>query len=197
MGFQTTNRLELYKMHELQPFDANITSILITHSIFRKALSNNNVLYLHTYEAICNMKRIHFLLVFLSFSLFQSCSKAGFNNNNPYLPNYSFSFVIDMNLPSFAQLQFPSNAIRVLQPGVGVRGIIVFNTGSGFRAYDAGCPNQPVQACSTMTLNGIFAECPCDSEQYNLFTGLSNNNLPFPMKPYRVEVSGSMIRVFN
>lgn len=165
---------------------------------FRKPLSNIIVLYLHKFEQNCAMKRIHFILFTLvSFSLFHSCSQAGFNNNNPHLPNYSFSFVIDMNLPSFTQLQFPSNAIRVLQPGVGVRGIIVFNTGSGFRAYDAGCPNQPVQACSTMTLSGIFAECPCDSEQYNLFTGLSNNNLPFPMKPYRVEVSGNMLRVFN
>jgi hypothetical protein len=40
-----------------------------------------------------------------------------------------------MNLPAYSNLQYASNAIYY--PGVGARGIIVFNTGSGYNAFDA------------------------------------------------------------
>ncbi len=139
------------------------------------------------------MKKV-FLVGFLS-CILVNCSNDGFNNNNPYLPNYSFSFDINLNLPSYSQLQFVSNAVLITQPGVGVNGIIVFNTGNGFNAFDAGCPNQPIAACSTLTLNGINAVCPCDNQSYNLFTGLGQ--LQYPLKRYRVEVLGNVIRVYN
>lgn len=132
----------------------------------------------------------------LTLCLFVGCENSRFNNNNPYLENFGFSIDINMDLPSFNVLQFPSNAVRILQPGVGIRGIIVFNTGSGFRAYEAACPNQVVTPCSTMTLNGIMAVCPCDGVEYNLFTGLGNN-MPYPMKPYQIQQNGNTLRIFN
>ena len=140
------------------------------------------------------MKKI-ILLLSLSL-LLGSCDDSGFNNNNPYLPNYSFSFDVNMNLPLYSQLQFVSNGVLITQPGVGVNGIIVFNAGNGaFNAFDAGCPNQPLTSCSTMTINGINAVCPCDNEEYSLFSGLGG--LKYPLKRYRVEVLGNIIRVYN
>ncbi|WP_418264701.1 Rieske (2Fe-2S) protein [Flavobacterium faecale] len=137
------------------------------------------------------MKKILFLsLISL---LLTNCSTNSINNNNPYIPNYSFSISINTDLAAYNNLKFASNGI--FYSGVGAKGIIVFNTGSGFNAFDAACPNQPISACSTMTINGINAVCACDSEEYNLFTGLSS--LKYPLKQYRVEVSGSIIRVFN
>ena len=102
------------------------------------------------------------LLLFLIFPLFFSCEKENFNNNNPYLPNYSFNVNINMNLPQFSNLQFPSNAVYINNGSAGVRGIIVFNTGGSYVAFDAACPNQPLSSCSTMTLSGINAICECD-----------------------------------
>ena len=61
-----------------------------------------------------------------------SCEKENFNNNNPYLPNYSFNVNINMNLPQFSNLQFPSNAVYINNGSAGVRGIIVFNTGGSY-----------------------------------------------------------------
>lgn len=140
------------------------------------------------------MKKILFLLILTPFLI--TCDSEDFNNNNPYLPNYSFSFDIDLNLPSNSSLNFISNGIYYNGPGLGVRGIIVFNAGNGtFNAFDAGCPNQPLAACSTMTINGVDAVCSCDSQSYSLFTGLGN--LEYPMKRYRVDVNGTTIRVFN
>jgi len=132
-----------------------------------------------------------FLILFIL-----GCNSDTVNNNNPFLPNYSFSINLDLNLPSNAQLQFPSNGKLINQNGAGIRGIIVFNTGSGFNAFDAACPNQNLTDCSTMTLNGINAICPCDNKSYNLFTGQSEG-LQYPMKRYSVEVNGTSLRIFN
>ena len=127
-----------------------------------------------------------------------SCGSDNFNNKNPYIPNYGFSVQLDMNLPAFSQLQYPSNAIYYGGNGAGVRGLIVFNTGSGINAFDAACPNQALSGCSTMAIDGIYAVCHCDDAQYNLFTGQTDSEgHQYPMKPYRVTVSGSVITVYN
>lgn len=133
------------------------------------------------------------LLPFVIFSLFFSCSDSGFDNTNPFVPNYAFTVDINMNLPVYSNLKYVSNAIYY--PGLGARGIIVFNTGSGYNAFDAACPNQVLSSCSTMTINGIKAVCGCDNEEYNLFTG--QGSLQYPMKQYRVQVNGTALRVYN
>ena len=138
-------------------------------------------------------KKILLLLMFLSVL---SCDDSNFNNRNPYIPNYSFSEPININLPAYSRLQYASNAIYY--PGGSLNGIIVFNTGSGYNAYDAACPNQPLAACSTMTISGINAICGCDDAEYSLFTGQSLGK-EYPMKQYRVEVTGNgtMLRIYN
>lgn len=134
-----------------------------------------------------------YILLFLIIPFFFSCSDNGFDNKNPYLPNYSFTIDINMNLPAYSILQYPSNAIYY--SGVGAKGIFVFNTGSGYNAFDAACPNQTLSSCSTMSIKGINVVCPCDSKEYSLFTG--QGELQYPLKQYRVEVNGNVLRVYN
>ena len=136
------------------------------------------------------MRKIILLLTLLSF--FFSCNDNGFNNKNPYLPNYTFT--VDINMSFYDNLKFPSNGIYYSAEGV--RGIIIFNTGSGFNAFDAACPNQALSACSTMTVSGINAVCSCDDAKYSLFTGQSPGK-QYPLKQYRVEVRGNVLRVYN
>jgi nitrite reductase/ring-hydroxylating ferredoxin subunit len=137
------------------------------------------------------MKKRLFLL--LIFPLLWACSDNSSSNENPFLPNYTFTIDINTNLPAYSKLKFPSNAIYY--PGVGVKGIFVFNTGSGYNAFDAACPNQTPSSCSTMTIKGINVICACDSAEYSLFTG--QGGLQYPLKQYRVEVNGTIIRVYN
>jgi nitrite reductase/ring-hydroxylating ferredoxin subunit len=134
-----------------------------------------------------------YALVFLVIPFLFSCSDSGFNNTNPFIPNYTFTVDLNLNLPQYSNLKFVSNAVFV--PGFGASGVIVFNTGSGYNAFDAACPNQAISACSTMTIKGINAICGCDSKEYNLFTGQSD--LQYPMKQYRVQVNGTVLRVYN
>jgi nitrite reductase/ring-hydroxylating ferredoxin subunit len=136
------------------------------------------------------MKKLLFLLLV---PFLFNCNSDSPNNNNPYIPNYGFSTVIDLSLPTNSNLNFAGNG-KIIQGGA--RGVIVFNTGSGFTAFDAACPNQALSACSTMTVSGINAVCACDNAKYSLFTGQSPGQ-QYPMKPYRVEVNGNTIRVYN
>lgn len=133
------------------------------------------------------------LLFLCAVLFFASCSENERSTKNPFLPNYPVAIDINTSLPAYSNLKFPSNAVYV--PNQGIRGLIVFNTGSGYNAFDAACPNQALSNCSTLTIKGINAICPCDSKEYSLFTGLSD--LQYPLKQYRVEVIGNVIRIYN
>lgn len=139
------------------------------------------------------MKKTTLLIILATFIF--GCSKDRFNNDNPYLPNYNFSIDLNTNLPTYASLKFTGNAVKAYPSGPS-RGIIVFNTGSGFNAFDGACPNQDLTSCSTLNISGSNANCSCGSENYNLFTGQSSGQ-SYDLKKYRVEVNGDVIRVYN
>lgn len=140
------------------------------------------------------MKKYFFLLSIL---FLLGCDKETFQNNNPYLPNYPVNLNINLSLPQYSILQFPGNALYIDSSGQGILGIIVFNTGNGYVAYDAACPNQALSSCSTMTLSGIDAICPCDDTRYSLFSGQAQG-MEYPMKRYRVEqLDAISLRVYN
>ncbi|ENA1795360.1 hypothetical protein ABF176_002201 [Flavobacterium psychrophilum] len=125
-----------------------------------------------------------------------SCHKDSVVNDNTYLPNYSFSVVINTSLPSYNNLNFPSNPVLITNAGAGIKGIVVMKVGNDdYRAYEASCPNQYPSDCSLMSLNGINAKCPCDGKEYSLYTGVGSGQ--YPLKAYRVEVNGSNLRVYN
>lgn len=137
------------------------------------------------------MKKFWLLIVFVS--ILFSCSDNGISNRNPNIPNYSVNLSIDMNLPAYSNLKFVSNGVII--PNYGAKGVIIFNAGSGFNAFDAACPNQAINSCSAMTIDGINAVCSCDKAQYSLFTGLGGKE--YPLKQYKVEVTGTVIHVYN
>ena len=150
------------------------------------------------------MKKIILLLTVLPF--FFSCSDNGFNNRNPYLPNYTFTVDINMNLPDYSNLLSPINAIYYPNQGTG-RGLFIFNTGSGFVAFDAACPNQALGSCSTMNFKKLdpvdplkidktTAVCSCDGAEYSLFSGQAPGK-KYPLKQYRVVVNGNLLRISN
>lgn len=137
------------------------------------------------------MKKIWLLIVFVC--ALSACSDSERSNKNPYIPNYSVNLSVNMNLPAYSNLKFVSNGVIV--PNFGAKGIIIFNTGNTYNAFDAACPNQELTSCTAMTIDGINAVCSCDKVQYSLFTGLGGKE--YPLKQYRVEVNGSVIHVYN
>lgn len=140
------------------------------------------------------MKKIVCILAFLV--VLVSCNKDKYNNNNPYLDNYSFSMDVDKNLPLYSGLQNPGNAVKVYPVNGPVKGVIIFNTGSGYKAYDGSCPNQQITTCSALTYNSTNAVCSCDNASYNMYTGVAPGK-EYPLKEYRTEVIGTVVRVYN
>jgi len=140
-----------------------------------------------------------YIVLFLTIPILSCCNDSNFNNNNPYIPNYSFAVDVNMNLPSFSDLKYPGNGIFI--SGYGVSGVFVFNTGTGYTTFDAACPNQSLSDCSTMTLKGSIALCSCDNAEYSLYSGqcigTKCEGKQYAMRQYRVEVNGNNLRVYN
>lgn len=141
------------------------------------------------------MKKLLLLLIVVTFS----CSKDDNGNGNPFLPNVAFDTgnLINTNLPQYSNLQFPGNSIVV--SGFGVRGLLLANTGSGVIAFEQSDPNHAPNNCSAQSLNGLISTCTCgDGNTYNLANGLQTaGEGGYPLKAYRTETSGNIIRVFN
>ncbi len=127
-----------------------------------------------------------------------SCSKNSVNKNCNFLLDVGVSLQLNLNLPQYSQLQFPSNPVYVANAGNG--GIIVTNTGTGFVAFDAADPNHAPSSCSVLSISGINGTCGCDDKnEYNLFNGLpvGNASLQCPLKAYRIEQNGNSLLIFN
>ncbi|WP_281235393.1 Rieske (2Fe-2S) protein [Flavobacterium gelatinilyticum] len=137
------------------------------------------------------MKKIWLFIVFIC--VLSACSDHERSNKNPYIPSYAVNLSVDMNLPLYSDLKYASNAVIV--PNQGAKGIIIFNAGSGYNAFDAACPNQEVNSCTAMTIDGINAVCSCDKTSYSLFTGLGGKE--YALKQYKVQVTGTVIHVYN
>ena len=127
---------------------------------------------------------------------FISCSKDEWDNRNPYLPDIAVNVPINTSLGLYNKLQYPGNAVFV--HGYGISGILVINTGTNIRAFDATCSNHSINSCSKLTLNGVEATCNCsDALVYNLYLGLATTDAQYPLKEYRVTQSGTMKNIYN
>ena len=144
--------------------------------------------------------------LFLMITLFFSCSDSGIRSNNPYLPNYSVLIDLNLNTPAYSDLKFVSNAV-IIPIKIGVGGIVVFNSGFSYSAFDLACPNQVLSSCSTMNFKKLDPNdplkidkttlvCPCGNEEYSLFSGQSPGK-QYPLKQYRVEDKGTVLRIYN
>lgn len=140
-------------------------------------------------------RKIFGFLIMILF--FVSCEGDNTRTRNPYVPNYPFNITIDMNLPLYSSLLYPSNAVSIPPTLAGANGIIIFNAGGNYRVYEANCPNQTITSCSRLEINEIRAVCPCDELEYSLFTGLPVTEGEYAMIPYRIERNGNVLRVWN
>lgn len=141
------------------------------------------------------MKKI---TLFLLFILFFGCTKQQ-RQRIAHLPEARFSRTININLPLYSNLKSPLNPVVIENEGVGLRGIIVMNTGTMFVAWDRACPHLELRDCSTANIeNQIFAVCPCDGVRYNLVNGSpSQQDSKFSMLSYRVSVNGNLLTISN
>lgn len=153
------------------------------------------------------------LFIWLCISiLFNACSNNDDNNNqnnNPNIPNIPLDTGNQINTDLggfFGQLKFINNPIKI--PNYGINGIVVVKDGvNSYSAFEFSDPNHPITNCSNFQADSgitpvdIEVTCSCnDGNSYNILSG----GIPTPgtigqytLVRYRVEVNGTIIRVFN
>ncbi|NLP57422.1 hypothetical protein [Lutibacter sp. B1] len=131
------------------------------------------------------MRKIILLLVAISFL---SCEK---NDTNDSLPDVNVDITVNLNLPQYIDLQTPSGWAYT---SGGVKGIVIYNMGTGnppYKAFDRACPNNDCN--SPMTFDGsLKLKCPCDNSEYSIIDGSpqTKGNKHFA-REYRVNVLNS------
>ncbi|QLE01409.1 hypothetical protein HX109_07470 [Galbibacter sp. BG1] len=140
----------------------------------------------------------------LALIIFTGCSGDDTSFDNPNLIEPGFSYTINLNLPQYASLSNPGTAVYVNNSNVGIRGVFVFNTGSGsYVAWEASCPNHRPNDCSTMQLvDGVFCECSCEDYKYELAGGalvteFKGEGRAYTLQPYRVTTNNNIIKISN
>lgn len=147
-------------------------------------------------HSFLHMKK--FLFAFFLLALLASCEKDSTRRtNNPYLPNYGFSVVLNLNLPSYSGLLTPINPIPITIEG-DIHLLIMKISDNQYNAWNGNCPNQAPTSCSRLSVSGSNGKCNCDDGfLYSLFTGIGQN-ATYPLVNYRVEALGNnTIRVYN
>jgi len=137
------------------------------------------------------------LLSILSFSCKNDDDLTG---NNPNLIDPLVNINLNLSLPQYDALRFPSGSV-LLNPPQGIKGIVVYNiNNSEYTAFELSDPNHTPNSCSRMEIDGIIATCPCptDENEYNIVTGqhMGDQNL-YPMQRYNAVRNGNVITISN
>jgi nitrite reductase/ring-hydroxylating ferredoxin subunit len=116
---------------------------------------------------------------------------------NPYLPNYSFEYQLNLNLPLYDNLRFTGGTHTIND--IGVKGVHLFNlNGSQLMAWEASCPNHAPNQCSLTSIKGIEAHCACDDYLYSLATGQPlTEGAVYGLVNYRVRRNGNQVLIYN
>jgi len=144
------------------------------------------------------MKKI--VVVLLMGMFIMSCSNSDdYNNNNPYLLDPLVSLNLNLNLPEYNALKFPGSSIFITQQGI--KGIVIYNVNNEiYTASELSDPNHTPSDCSSMSISGIIATCPCpdDDHEYDIVTGKHRTDETlYPIQQYRIERNGDNIFVSN
>lgn len=143
------------------------------------------------------LRRKSYSVILLSVFLFWGCSSSD-DGGGTCLPQYNISISINVNLPLYSQLVTGVGWTYVSGEGAGPRGLIVVNTGTGFKAYDRNAPHICPTANSTLeVVDDMMIYCPEDEAEWILLTGQPLKVADRPPRTYQAVRNGDIITIFN
>jgi len=169
------------------------------------------------YMKIFNRLNSVFVLSFIGFMLFNvACKKDKQQvSNQDFFPSVLVDFYVNLDLPLYADLNFPNNHVYEKGQGYKQRGVIVYNTGfSGpdqFVAFDRSCPYKVDSACSVVSVDsstlfyrcgqytgagGKFVPC-CNSKFVASNGGQTEGPADRPLRQYYVSLNGRILHITN
>jgi len=119
---------------------------------------------------------------------------------NDILPDTQVNVTIDLNLPSYQNLLIHGGWAFTPTTGYGIKGILIYNQGGNYIAYERACPHLEIATCSAMTFDGLYLKCTCDNSLFNIFTGGNSETagITYSAREYHVQaLSASMLRITN
>lgn len=132
-------------------------------------------------------------LAVLLLLLLNSCVVDDFWTEDHYLPYAPVDITINLNDPRYSALKRYETAIFIDDGYSGVLGVILFNSGAGYKAYEAACPSHPVRDCSLLQFDGTLLYCLCDDEDFSMHNGRSRYGgrrlKEYPVQTYRNTLS--------
>lgn len=152
--------------------------------------------------------KISIFFIAITFCTFFSCE----NSENRYqpIPNIRLSIELNqINMPELQSLLIPKYIANYNGKKVGYQGhgIYIVQTSNGvFKAFDASCTyisgdeQHPIikEHLLPKEKNGLLVYCPKCKTEFNLQYGNKQKGVAkYPLKEYKIRVSGKTIRIFN
>lgn len=113
------------------------------------------------------------------------------------MPTSAVDVYLNLQLPGNSVLNTPGNWIYI---GAGTRGIIVYNTGSGFKAYERTCTFDPSQSTAVVEVlndNVTAVDSTCGSKFSIIDGSVINPPASNALQTYRTEFDGVTLHIFN
>ena len=129
------------------------------------------------------LKAFFILLVFSLLSLVISCESRA--ETVSCFPSQIINVQLNLNLPAYANDLNTKGWIYINEQQSGTRGLIVVNTGTGFKVYDRNAPHLCPDTNTTLEVqNNIKIVCPKDSAEWILQDGTPIKGSGLPPKSY-------------
>ncbi len=113
---------------------------------------------------------VSILLIFSSLQSLRSCSEREETVN--CFPKTHISVIINLNLPSYNNLQYTGGWLYLDEQSSGTRGLIVVRAANGFKVYDRNAPHICPDNNTTLKVkDGIKIVCDKDDAEWILLTG--------------------------
>lgn len=111
------------------------------------------------------------------------------------IPVVPVDFTINLSDPSFFNL----HSQGYVSLNEGIRGIILYKSGSVYRAFERNCTFQPNSACATVTVHpsGQYMHDSCCGSTFDFGGNPIGGPAYRPLYQYQTQISGSFLRIFN
>lgn len=130
------------------------------------------------------LKAFFILLIFSLLSLVISCESRA--ETVSCFPSQIINVQLNLNLPAYSNLRTMGGWIYINEQQSGTRGLIVVNTGTGFKIYDRNAPHLCPDTNTTLKVdeNSIKIICPKDGAEWILQDGTPIKGSGLPPKSY-------------
>ncbi|MBQ0148289.1 MAG: hypothetical protein KBS93_07595 [Flavobacteriaceae bacterium] len=114
------------------------------------------------------------------------------------VPSYTISKSINLSMPLYVNLNNPGGWIYLEGINTGSRGLIVVNTGVGYKAYDRNAPHICPTGKSTIYVkDNLKMVCDEDGSEWILTTGQPTKVANRSPRTYQVIANGNQLLITN